>query len=223
MRREVHSDALIIPCRDPKVARSWQVPFSSDLVLNFCRSPEAHRNAAGLKMQLSAIDGLIAEHFDNKSRELTHSPHLQALALQVHHNLQYQHDWASVLLHTHSPTEPTILLPRPLVSGIPPHPVYVHPDRQIELIKAGIEEKDTPSRREWVLPTHLREKWTLRSFGEVFDRIDKTPPSRQEQNGARGVESDEKELKRVLLATVDDDSTVTYYIVHDGVVKPRQN
>lgn len=29
--------------------------------------------------------------------------------------------------------------------------------------------------------------------------------------------------KRILLATLDDDSTVVYYIVHDGVVKPRQN
>lgn len=29
--------------------------------------------------------------------------------------------------------------------------------------------------------------------------------------------------KRVLLATLDDDSTVVYYIVHDGIVKPRQN
>ena len=29
--------------------------------------------------------------------------------------------------------------------------------------------------------------------------------------------------KRLLLATLDDDSTVVYYIVHDGIVKPRQN
>jgi len=29
--------------------------------------------------------------------------------------------------------------------------------------------------------------------------------------------------KRVLLATVSDDSTIVYYIVHEGLVKPRQN
>ena len=29
--------------------------------------------------------------------------------------------------------------------------------------------------------------------------------------------------KRVLLATLHDDSTVVYYIMHDGIVKPRQN
>jgi len=26
-----------------------------------------------------------------------------------------------------------------------------------------------------------------------------------------------------LLATLTDDSTVVYYIMHDGIVKPRQN
>jgi tRNA-splicing endonuclease subunit Sen15 len=29
--------------------------------------------------------------------------------------------------------------------------------------------------------------------------------------------------KRVVLAIADADSTVVYYILHDGVVKPRQN
>ena len=29
--------------------------------------------------------------------------------------------------------------------------------------------------------------------------------------------------KRLLLAILDDDSTIVYYIVHDGLVKPRQN
>lgn len=29
--------------------------------------------------------------------------------------------------------------------------------------------------------------------------------------------------KRLLMAMVDEDSTLVYYIVHDGVVKPRQN
>lgn len=33
----------------------------------------------------------------------------------------------------------------------------------------------------------------------------------------------EKRQKRVLLATLHDDSTVVYYIMHDGIVKPRQN
>lgn len=33
----------------------------------------------------------------------------------------------------------------------------------------------------------------------------------------------ERRQKRLLLATLHDDSTVVYYIMHDGIVKPRQN
>ena len=29
--------------------------------------------------------------------------------------------------------------------------------------------------------------------------------------------------KRMMLATLSDDSTVVYYLVHEGLVKPRQN
>lgn len=33
----------------------------------------------------------------------------------------------------------------------------------------------------------------------------------------------ENRQKRILLATLHDDSTIVYYIMHDGIVKPRQN
>lgn len=87
--------------------------------------------------------------------------------------------------------------------------------------------------REWVLPSQLREKWSLRRFGDVFDGISVVPPSLDEsRDGKDGDEEDDegeeeenrwRKIKRVVLATVDDDSTVVYYIVHDGIVKPRQN
>ncbi|KAL9058009.1 MAG: hypothetical protein Q9162_002001 [Coniocarpon cinnabarinum] len=177
-------------------------------------------------IESSAIDQLIYSHLDSASALSPHPPHLQALALQVQHNLQYQHDWSGLRLHTHSALGTCPALARPLVSGLPPNPIYIHPDKQIALIKAGIEEKDAPKRREWVLPTHLSEKWSLKRFGEVFDAIE-TVPGPEEGNSdapqqATG-DTDQQELKRVLLATVDEDSTVTYYIVHDGIVKPRQN
>ena len=44
---------------------------------------------------------------------------------------------------------------------------------------------------------------------------------RKGEGGGRTWAGDE--VKRMLLATVDDDSTVVYYVVHDGIVKPRQN
>jgi tRNA-splicing endonuclease subunit Sen15 len=109
----------------------------------------------------------------------------------------------------------------------------VHPDEQVEILKA---EHETgihivqQAEREWVLPTHLSEKWNLKAFAEVFDAIDTLPPvdqadvkdnDDQSQVGKKW-RGDERQ-KRVLLATLHDDSTIVYYIVHDGIVKPRQN
>ncbi|KAI4111677.1 MAG: hypothetical protein LQ345_006736 [Seirophora villosa] len=156
--------------------------------------------------------------------------HQHALAAQVLHNLQHQHDWTSLQLHTLSPIDSSRPLPKPIVSGLPPHRIYVHPDEQIEMLKQDVLEKDMPVEREWVLPTHLREKWSLRKFADVFDGLTEVPKVALEDSG--GNQADGTGLKqtksrrggkRLLLATVGDDSTVVYYIVHDGIVKPRQN
>lgn len=116
---------------------------------------------------------------------------------------------------------------------------------QIELIKAGLREEDVPPERVYVAPSALGEKWTLRMFGGVFEGVP-SPGSRrvEEWEGAQVERGDGEgegeggkagkgegggrqwagdEVKRMLLATVDDDSTVVYYVVHDGIVKPRQN
>lgn len=150
------------------------------------------------------------------------SPHLYALAQQVLHNLQHQHDWTSLRIHTHSSSpvsnpSPVPLL-RPLVSGLPPQRIYIHPDEQVEMLKRGIAETDMEVKREWVLPTHLREKWTLKGFAGVFDGLGEGEWS---ENG--GLNQNSPGVKRILLAVVGDDSTIVYYIIHDGIVKPRQN
>ena len=154
-------------------------------------------------------------------------------------------------------------LPRPILSGLPPKRLYVHPDEQVEVLQMLKNERDSAGsgsgqglgmreldevlkrEREWVLPSHLREKWSLRRFGEVFDAVAAVPRVGEgvgvfEERGVLGgVETERGEAvsegaeevnewrmkmpKRLLLATLDDDSTVVYYIVHDGIVKPRQN
>ncbi|KAL8719219.1 MAG: hypothetical protein Q9225_003746 [Loekoesia sp. 1 TL-2023] len=177
-------------------------------------------------LQLSALSSFI------EASKPTESPvpdlHQHALAAQVLHNLQHQHDWTSLQIHTQSPIDDQPLL-KPLVSGQPPHRIYVHPDEQIEMLKQNIQEKDVPVEREWVLPTHLREKWTLRKFAKVFDGITELPSvgekSNQDKHHNQGGQETKTRRgeKRLLLATVGDDSTVVYYIVHDGIVKPRQN
>ena len=152
-------------------------------------------------------------------------------------------------------------LPRPILSGFPPKRLYVHPDEQVEVLQRlknergsgdgvgmGMRELEAALKREreWVLPSHLREKWSLRRFGEVFDCVGAVPGTGEgevvfeegvglggEMEGGglggedvigEGVSEWRTQMpKRLLLATLDDDSTVVYYIVHDGIVKPRQN
>ena len=140
------------------------------------------------------------------SQTTTHPPHLHALATQIQGNLLHQHDWNSLATHTHSPIPPHRLLPRPLLSGLPPHRIYTHPDTQLQALMKNKTTDDTPE-TEWVLPTHIEEKWTIQRLCEVFE----------------GVPAGEEGRKRVLLATVGQDSTVVYYILHEGIVKPRQN
>lgn len=166
---------------------------------------------------------------DPANPSATHSIYHHALASQVLYNLQYQHDWTSLRIHTHSPSDSARLLPRPLLSGLPPQRVYVHPDEQVEMLTRGIREQDVAVEREWVLPTHLKEKWSLRRFAEVFDAVGKVPPDVDKDGGPKSVGEvkggvgSRRGGKRALLATVADDSTVVYYVVHDGIVKPRQN
>ena len=108
----------------------------------------------------------------------------------------------------------------------------MHPDDQVEELKRGLQDGDVAVEREWVLPTHLREKWSLKAFAEVFDAIEEQPPPPDDADihgKSSSVNDDETSRKkrrggkRMLLATLGDDSTVVYYIVHDGIVKPRQN
>lgn len=172
----------------------------------------------------------------------SHLPSLHSLARQIEHNLEHQHYWSAFDTHSTSPLTHE-LLPRPLLSGLPPHRLYTHPDEQIELLKdadrarkarsdggdaGGLEVKAEPE-REWILPTRLSEKWTLRRLAAIFDAIPMVPPEPGTEDGdGKGKGQDHpvnpwRKTKRIVLASVDTDSTVVYYIVQDGVVKPRQN
>ncbi|KAI6779504.1 uncharacterized protein J7T54_002772 [Emericellopsis cladophorae] len=118
-------------------------------------------------------------------------------------NLEDQHDWSHLEISNARSG-------RPLISGLPPRRLYTHPDDQI----AALEHEHKTGERifqdaetEWVLAVHLAEKWTLADFASVFDSIEHTGPR----------------AKRIVLATVHNDSTIVYYLMHEGMVKPRQN
>ncbi|KAF2676277.1 hypothetical protein K458DRAFT_397162 [Lentithecium fluviatile CBS 122367] len=181
----------------------------------------------------SPLQSLIQD--EQLQSDRSHLPSLHSLAAQVQHNLQYQHAWSDLRLHTHAPVA-NELLPRPLLSGLPPQRLYTHPDEQIELLKeagrarkerkegntSALEVKAEPE-REWILPTRLSEKWTLRRLAAVFDGITLVPPEPRSVKEQERPANPWRTTKRIVLATADTDSTVVYYIVHDGVVKPRQN
>lgn len=151
---------------------------------------------------------------------------LQGLTKIVLNNLENQQEWKYVTSHAESSQ------PRPLISGLPPRRMYVHPDEQIAIIKAekilGSTIPQEPE-YEWVLPVHLSEKLSLRAFAAVFDSMDALPPAAKSKESLdddcpewrrwRGA----KRGKRVLMAVVHDDSTIVYYMMHDGIIKPRQN
>ena len=175
----------------------------------------------------SALEDVL-ENSKSTLQDSPHPTHLHHLASSVAHDLQYQHDWNSLTIHTHSPLT-GLQLPRPIVSGLPPRRAYIHPDEQAEILKA---EHDSGAyikqcvEPEWVLPTHLLEKWSLANFAAVFDALETVPPSEndvEEENGVGQKWQGKNRQKRLLLATLHDDSTIVYYIMHDGIVKPRQN
>ncbi|KAI0390367.1 tRNA-splicing endonuclease subunit Sen15 [Xylariaceae sp. FL0594] len=161
----------------------------------------------------------------------------QQLAETVLDNLKYQHDWTDLQILTHSPAptdsgEKATAFSRPMITGLPPRRLYVHPDDQISMVvkkpsastsaassngngSGGMVFDDTPE-TEWVLATHIAEKWTVRALAGVFDSL---PPELRPSTP----QSHPERPKRIVLATVHDDSTVVYYILHDGIVKPRQN
>ncbi|PHH71930.1 hypothetical protein CDD80_4898 [Ophiocordyceps camponoti-rufipedis] len=123
----------------------------------------------------------------------------------VARDLEKQHDWRSLEI-VDGPDQL-----RPLIRGLPPQRLYLHPDDQVLALASehvtGGKLHHQPE-FEWVLPLHLSEAWSLANFATVFKSVTMV---------------DSTVTKRVLLAIVHSDSTVVYYIMHQGIVKPRQN
>ncbi|KAF3918489.1 hypothetical protein ABW21_db0204765 [Orbilia brochopaga] len=146
-----------------------------------------------------------------------HDSHLLDLRSVVLSNLKYQHYWTDLRSldvyadirssDTDSAHVEPDALPRPMIHGRPPDQLY-DPEHGASNT-AATTPKPTPD-LEYVLPVHLNEKFTLRQWAAVFDALPKPHEG-----------SDIK--KRIVVAVVSGDSTVVYYIMHDGIVKPRQN
>ncbi|OAA58511.1 tRNA-intron endonuclease [Niveomyces insectorum RCEF 264] len=180
-----------------------------------------------------------------------HSVHFRHLADIVRNNLENQQDWTQLRVHLSHDDDGADRVdpgqrarsrpPRILLSGLPPRRLYIHPDEQIEIFRAeralgNGRRIPQPPEYEWVLPMHLAETPSVGQFAAVFDVMDALPPGATASlDGADSRSPNEdgdaqwkqwrraKRGKRLLLAVVQDDSSVVYYMMHDGIVKPRQN
>ncbi|KAK6499702.1 hypothetical protein TWF481_010063 [Arthrobotrys musiformis] len=150
----------------------------------------------------------------------TETSDLLGLRSVVLSNLQHQHYWTDIkLLNTKVDIEESTEdgpLPRPMIYGRPPEQLY-NPEPASSTNESSSPEKP-PADKEYVLPVHLTEKLSLRTWASVFDNLP-TPSG----EAIRGGEGGDANKKRVVVAVVSGDSTVVYYIMHDGIVKPRQN
>ncbi|OWB65435.1 hypothetical protein B5S30_g759 [[Candida] boidinii] len=64
--------------------------------------------------------------------------------------------------------------------------------------------------KEWVLPILKSTQLTIEKIDLIFENIKSTSDLKQRP-------------QRILLGIIDDDSSIVYYTIHDGVTKPRQS
>jgi hypothetical protein len=183
---------------------------------------------------------------------------LAATTIQILHNLQHQHLWTSLQIHdisTTNATNPNTTdsiasdTPQTLISGIPPHRVYTHPDEQLYMLEKGIAEDDLRPERLFVIPTAQGQTWSLRRMAAAFDSLaaledssgseeewssnESTDPEKAKkldeyyEKKKNAKETKEWGTRRALLAMTNrgmgGEGTVVYYVVQEGEVKPRQN
>lgn len=180
-----------------------------------------------------------------------HPEHVLSLVSIVHKNLEHQVDWSELRIHSTpnlprpliSGVPPEAIYVDPDTNNVEGGKAQPGGKKEVDLGQDEIADGDEYGRkidREWVLPVDLREKWTVRQWAEVFDSIPAEPPVPRsaeygpddEPGGVRLDNSEgtpsleagtKKRKKRLVMGMVSSDSTVVYYIVHDGIVKPRQN
>ncbi|KAK9477120.1 Sen15 protein-domain-containing protein [Lipomyces japonicus] len=85
-----------------------------------------------------------------------------------------------------------------IISGRPPQRLY----------GTDVQDANGKFAIEWVLPARTESKWSLSKWHAVFAAVESF--------------TDQK-LDRVLMAMHTEDSTVVYYFVHAGLIKPRKN
>ncbi len=120
-------------------------------------------------------------------------------ALRVKHNLTYHHLWSNLSM-VDLEDQITVIL------GTPP-------------VKTSPSDSSTQSSPEWVLPIHANGVWSVSKTDNVFRKITKY----LKESGQSMKTLKELRPQKIIMAMINDDGTIVYYIVKDGVAKPRKN
>ncbi|KAK9236265.1 Sen15 protein-domain-containing protein [Lipomyces kononenkoae] len=125
------------------------------------------------------------------------------IACRVKRNLDLHHLWMDLSIHrVNLVTKESIPFLDDgqivLVLGRPPDKLYS---------TDSYDEDDSP-KQEWVLPVRTESKWSAKRWVSVFESL-------ADYHG--------KAPERILMAMYTDDSTVVYYFIHWGLIKPRKN
>ncbi|EEQ42781.1 conserved hypothetical protein [Candida albicans WO-1] len=159
------------------------------------------------------------------------SPFETSIIDQVRLNLIHYNYWNNVTIHSHEDLE--------FLSGCPPEPLIPSDNVTATTIlkslnnpnKSEIQTKDndgvdnidelskteTDLDLEWIIPRRLiynssqtqdQSKLSVKEINQWFKIIKTTIGYRP---------------KRIIIAIINDDGTIVYYFIHDGITKPRQN
>lgn len=108
-------------------------------------------------------------------------------------NLVHYNLWSDVKSHVDTTECASNGSEYAVISGMPP---------------AKLDLLDPDRQREWVIAKLMESKTCdmkeIELYFETITRLDKRP-------------------KRLTLGLLNDDGTVAYYFIHDGIIKPRQN
>lgn len=116
-----------------------------------------------------------------------------SLSDQVVTNLVHYNLWTDVKTHNATAECAETIPSYAVISGMPP---------------AKLDQLDPEGQREWVIAKLMESRTCdMKEIELFFNNIEKL----------------DHRPKRLTLGLVNDDGTVTYYFIHDGIIKPRQN
>ncbi|ODV96196.1 hypothetical protein PACTADRAFT_49586 [Pachysolen tannophilus NRRL Y-2460] len=125
---------------------------------------------------------------------------LKPLTKQVKTNLEYYNLWSDLKVYNFDNDSIQLLNGKPLEK--------LQPSESISNDKTRSEQEQQGNDREWIFPIGMDEKLTMSQTDFVFDCI-------------RLVENERP--KRIIAGMVNNDGTIVYYFIHDGIVRPRKS